>query len=165
MRALRPSLRRARYRSGKRNENRDRGGVASWLDRRVFRRCELKGESLGELEAAFARWRSGKRHAREAIPRALVERARRAVRTHGVGRVARATKVDRGRLTGSGQEERDGESGVAMPSFSRVEVLAPVGRTPIAEIETAAGVKLRVFAETHETLGLLRAMCGIGGVR
>jgi hypothetical protein len=36
---------------------------------------------------------------------------------------------------------------------------------PFAEIETRAGLKLRLFAQTDETLGLLSSLCGMGGSR
>ena len=58
----------------------------------------MKVESLHELKAAFDDWRSKKRHAREAVPADLVERARRMIGVHGLGAVAQATRVDRIRL-------------------------------------------------------------------
>lgn len=126
----------------------------------------MASESLEELGAAFEQWRSEKRHAREATPERLLDRARRAVATHGLGRVARITRVDRDRLKRSGRRVRSQETGVGvvMPTFSRVEVPAPLGRAPIAEVEIPGGVKVRVFAETDAMLGLLRAVCGTGGV-
>lgn len=119
----------------------------------------MKVESLEELKAAVDEWRRGKRHAREAIPHELFARARRAIRIHGLGRVAQATKFDRGRLSGKGGEVEP----VAMPAFSRLEISIPaVSNQPIAEIETATGLKLRFFVQTRETLSLLSAACGIG---
>jgi len=66
----------------------------------------MDGESLAALKAAFQGWRSRKQHVREAVPAALLQRARAAAGRHGAAAVARATKVARGRLdTGSrGQE-------------------------------------------------------------
>ena len=52
---------------------------------------------------------------------------------------------------------------VAMPSYSRVELEAPsVSSRPIVEVETPAGLKVRVYAETRESLGLLSSLCGMG---
>jgi hypothetical protein len=50
-----------------------------------------KVESLDELKTAAEDWRSKKSHAREAVPADLLQRARRAIRVHGLGGVARAT--------------------------------------------------------------------------
>jgi hypothetical protein len=36
---------------------------------------------------------------------------------------------------------------------------------PIAEVETGSGVTLRVFEQTAEMVGLLTAVCGLGGGR
>jgi hypothetical protein len=53
-----------------------------------------------------------------------------------------------------------------VPSFSRVEVMAPAATArPFAEIEMPTGLKLRVFAPTHEALGLLSSLCSTGGAR
>jgi hypothetical protein len=53
-----------------------------------------------------------------------------------------------------------------MPSFSRVELAAPAASTrPFAEVETGAGLKLRLFVQTEETLRLLSSLCGVGGGR
>jgi hypothetical protein len=47
-----------------------------------------------------------------------------------------------------------------------VELAAPaVAVRPFAEIETKAGVKLRLFTPTDQLLGLLSWMCGVGGGR
>jgi len=43
----------------------------------------MNEKSLDGLKAAFDSWRSKKRHPREAIPGALLARARRAARHHG----------------------------------------------------------------------------------
>ena len=121
----------------------------------------MKTDSLAELETAFIRWRKTKRHVREQVPDQLYSRALRAVRVHGLPAVARATKLDHSRLAGKskGKETRV----EAVPSYSRLELSAPSATgTPIAELETAAGLKLRVFTQTPETLNLLSSLCGIG---
>jgi hypothetical protein len=51
----------------------------------------MDGESLAELKAAFEKWRSKKRHVREAVPAQLLERARAAAARHGWAAVARAS--------------------------------------------------------------------------
>lgn len=134
----------------------------------------MKVESLEELKAAADDWRRKKRHAREAVPVELVERVRRTIGVHGLAGVVRATKIDRARLmagrTGLGKlskrVNRRRVRAAAVPSFSRVEVVAPAATSRLfAEIETPTGLKLRVFAQTHETLGLLSSLCGVGGTR
>jgi hypothetical protein len=129
----------------------------------------MKVDSLDELKAAFDGWRRKKRHAREAVPEELLERAHRAIGVHGLGSVARATKTDRGRLLLGGHarssRRRRAPAG-AVPSFTRLELVAPSATSPlIAEVETPAGVTLRIFTQTQETLGLLSSLCGIGGDR
>jgi hypothetical protein len=126
----------------------------------------MEVESLTGLRAAFEAWRSRKRHPREAIPGDLLERARAAARGHGPAAVARATKVGRERLKEDRRER--GESGTVaariVPAYSRVEVAAATAR-PFAEVETPAGLKVRLFTETGEALGLLSALLGAGGAR
>jgi hypothetical protein len=47
-----------------------------------------------------------------------------------------------------------------------LEVAAPLATSrPLAEVEMPTGVKLRIFIETAETLGLLSSLCGIEGAR
>jgi hypothetical protein len=63
-----------------------------------------------------------------------------------------------------------GESRVAagvVPTYSRVEVAAPEWPTPrpFAEVEMPTGVKVRLFKDTGEALGLLSALIGAGGAR
>lgn len=127
----------------------------------------MEVEALAALGTAFEEWRSGKRHAREAVPADLLERARRAARRHGPAAVARATKVDRSRLKieGTGQRERRGAR-VPVPSFSRVEIIAPGSAArPFAEIETGGGLKVRLFSQTDEALQLISLLCGPGAAR
>jgi hypothetical protein len=130
----------------------------------------MKVESLDELKAAFDAWRRQKRHAREAVPDDLLERARRAIRAYGLGPIARATRVDRGRLGRGrrvgGSRKRGIASAARLPSFSRVELAAPAATSrPFAEVETPTGLKLRIFAQTPETLDFVSSLCGVGGVR
>jgi hypothetical protein len=136
----------------------------------------MKVDSLDELKSAFAEWRRGKRHAREPVPEELLSRARRATKKHGERAVVRVTRIERSRLfrTRRGREgtqaARRDETKVAprsVPAFSRLSLGATSAASPraIAEVETAAGVKLRVFEQTPELMGLLTAACGLGGAR
>ena len=132
----------------------------------------MKVDSLSELKAAFAVWRRGKRHARQAVPDELMERARRATEVHGVKEVVRAIRVERARLF---RRPRDEVSAApqsapaaavvpAVPAFTRLELTPPVvAAQPIAELETPAGIKLRVFAESRAMLALVSSLCGVGG--
>jgi len=124
-------------------------------------------ESLAELTAAFERWRRRKRYPREAIPEELLKIARTAVRCHGLSAVARATKVDRDRLeTGEPRQRPRRPSAAGMPPFTRLEIHAPaVAVPPFAEVETATGLKLRLFTQTDQVLELLSSLCGAGGGR
>lgn len=125
----------------------------------------MKRGSLDELKAAFEEWRSRKRYRQEAIPAALLERARRAARAHGPAAVARATRVDRGRLeTGSRSRRARRPAAARAPAFSRLELAAPtVAARPFAELEMATGVKVRLFTQTDEVLGLISSLFGSGG--
>lgn len=135
----------------------------------------MRVDSLKELQSAFAQWRKRKKHVREAMPETLLARARRCADRHGGGAVARAVGVDRSRLLrGWTPKKASGRTGEvrlqtverAMPAFSLLELSAPsVSDGPVAEVETRDGVKLRLFKQTPEMLGLLSALCGIGGVR
>jgi len=125
-------------------------------------------DPLEELGAAFAEWRSKKKHVREATPEKLVDRARRAVAAHGEGCVARAVGINRERLRGTrGPPRKGGPAGLPMaPPYSRVEVAPPVGGgRPFAELELPSGAKLRLYSQSPEALGLLSAVCGTGGGR
>jgi hypothetical protein len=55
----------------------------------------------------------------------------------------------------------------SVPTYSRVEVVAATTGTPrpFAEVETPTGLKVRLFTETGEALGLLSALLGAGGAR
>jgi hypothetical protein len=127
----------------------------------------MEVESLAGLKTAFEEWRSRKRHPREAVPPELVKRAREAARRYGPAAVARATKVDRGRLK-VGRRSRVPSTAVAarVTTFSRLELAAPsVAARPFAEVETATGLKLRLFMQTDEALKLLSFLCVSGGAR
>ncbi len=130
----------------------------------------MRADSLSELRAAFAEWRRGKRYAREAVPETLLERSRRAAEVHGVKEVVQAIRVERSRLFrrrrgGVSAAARTAPAGLpALPAFTRVELAPPVvGAQPIAELETPAGIRLRVFVESHAMLGLVSSLCGVGG--
>jgi hypothetical protein len=52
-----------------------------------------------------------------------------------------------------------------VPSYSRIELSAPSATArPVAEVETAAGVKLKVFEVTPGTVSLLSALTAAGRV-
>jgi hypothetical protein len=123
----------------------------------------MKADSLKELKAAFDRWRRQKRHVREPVPDELWERACRAVGVHGLKGVVGVTKLERSRLVGRIESKKTRRA--TAPSFSRLELTAPSATTPIAEVETATGVKLRIFAQTQETFTLLSSLCGMGGTQ
>ena len=53
-----------------------------------------------------------------------------------------------------------------MPAFSRMALAAPAPTVgPFAELETAAGLKLRFFTQTDQTLELLSSLCAAGGAQ
>ena len=116
----------------------------------------MEAESLAALKKAFDEWRSGKRHVREAVPEPLLARARAATSRHGMTAVVRATKVDRERLA-FGQRRRARGSAQSVPAFSRIEFAGPTA-TAFAEVEMSTGLKVRLFAPTAETLGLLSSI-------
>jgi hypothetical protein len=132
----------------------------------------MKVDSLNELTVAFAEWRRGKRHVREAVPDRLLERARRGAEVHGVKEVVRAVRLERSRLFRNRPEERSAQALTmrpaqpVIPAFSRLELPPPpCGAVPIAELETPTGLKLRVFAESAAMVGLVASLCGMGGGR
>lgn len=131
----------------------------------------MADESLVELGEAFASWRRRKRHVREAVPEALIARARAAARQHGPAAVGRATGVQRDRLVVA-QAERRGVSGRSaasiVPAYSRVEMAAtaaPSFAQPFAEVEAPSGLKVRLFVESGGALELLAALLGAGGAQ
>jgi hypothetical protein len=130
----------------------------------------MQNESLSEVKTAFEEWRSKKRHAREAIPAALLEMARQAARRFGPTAVTRVAKVDRRRLKSARGTMRGvtrlSEVPARVPVFSRVELLAPTSaQPPFAEVELPTGLKLRLFAQSEATLALLGSLCGAGGAQ
>ena len=129
----------------------------------------MKVDTMEELSAAFEGWRSKKRHVREAVPSELRERVHRAIDVYGLGVVARATrlepsrlKAEHGRRTPSRTRKR---SGAMVPSYSRLELAPPtvVAERPFAEVETPAGVKVRLFGATTETMGLVTSLLAAAG--
>ena len=123
-------------------------------------------ESLTGLRAAFEQWRSRKRHAREAVPAALLERAREAARRHGPAEVSRATKVCRSRLKiADGGRRRSKAVVTGGPTFSRMELTAPVADRAFVELETTTGLKVRFLKQSTETLELIASLVSSGGGR
>lgn len=128
----------------------------------------MENESLAKLKAAFKDWRRKKRYLREAVPPDLLERARAAARRHGPAAVARATRVDRGRLKTGRRISRGGtrESAARVPAFSRVELAVPAATTqPFAEVEMPTGLKVRLFTQTDAALELLSSLFGARGAQ
>jgi hypothetical protein len=126
----------------------------------------MDGESLVELKAAFEEWRRRKRHPREAVPADLLRRARTAARHHGPAAVARATRVDRGRLKiGSSRGQKRRMPGASVPTYSRLDLAAPTAAHPFAEVEMPTGLRVRLFTESGEALRLLSSLLGAGGFR
>jgi hypothetical protein len=127
----------------------------------------MGGESLAELKTAFEKWRSRKRHVREAVPAELLQRARAAAARHGWAAVARATKVDRSRLE-SDRSRGGGRWAPATggPLYSRLELAAPAATArPFAEVEMPTGLRVRLFTDTGDALGLLSSLLGAGDRR
>ena len=126
----------------------------------------MKVETLEELRAAFEGWRRKKRHLREPVPLDLRERAHRAIAVYGLGVVARATRLEQGRL--KAEHGRRAGSDVRMPSYSRI-ALASAAATgaerPLAEVETPGGLKVRIFMHTPEVVGLVTSLLVMGGAR
>jgi hypothetical protein len=78
--------------------------------------------------------------------------------------VVRATKVEGSRLVRGEGPSRDGKGVGSRRSFTRLDLSAPSEAShPIIEVETPAGVKLRMYRPTPEAVGLLSSLCGIGG--
>jgi len=135
----------------------------------------MKSDSLDELQTAFADWRKTKKHRREAIPERLLARAQRCTVKHGVRAVVHATGVERARLfrgktvdepAKAVQAESTSAGSRPGPAFSRLQLGAPSVRPgPVAEVETDSGAKLRLYELTPEVIGLLGALCGVGGTR
>lgn len=127
----------------------------------------MEVESLAGLKTAFELWRNQKRYQHEAVPADLLRRARAVAQRHGPTEVARATKLDRRRLKiEQAARRRTRTATEQVPTFSRIEIVAPAGATrPFAEVETATGLKVRLFGSSAEALELISALCGLGGAR
>lgn len=126
----------------------------------------METESLTELTQAFKAWRRKKRHVREAVPVTLLERACQAIDGHGLGPVARAAKLERARLekVHADWSRRRKRRAAVVPPYSRV-VLGPAATTtaPFAELETPAGLKLRLYTQTPQVIDILSSVCATGG--
>lgn len=118
-------------------------------------------ESVDQLKLAFDAWRRTKKHNSEPAPDELAARACRAARVHGVGAVAKATKMTYERLRGGTELTGKRKAAVAVvPSYSRVEVMAPAATCqPLVEVEMVSGVKLRAFVLSPEAVGFLSSFC------
>jgi hypothetical protein len=120
--------------------------------------------SLEELGSAFETWRKNKRNAREAVPKALWAQTLRAIEKHGAHAVSQVTKIQRSRIVE--RAEKGKGKAVTVPVFSRVSISPPsVPGSPVAEVETAKGLKLRIFVQTDEMVKLLLTLCSSGGAR
>ena len=141
-------------------------------------------DSLDKLKTAFGGWRLKKRYLREPVPEKLMERARRAAAVHGVGPVAKAINFARlgesvgtvakrvvpparkSKRPGAAYSRRQAGTRVASatsPCYSMLTLPPPEAvLRPLVEVETPAGVKLRVFAITPETVSLLSSLSGTG---
>lgn len=120
--------------------------------------------SLEELGSAFANWRQNKRNSQEPVPKALWAQTLRAVEIHGAHAVSQVTKIQRSRIVKRAEKGRG--KAVTVPAFSRVTISPPsVPGSPVAEVETALGLKLRIFVQTDEMVKLLLTLCSSGGAR
>jgi hypothetical protein len=53
-----------------------------------------------------------------------------------------------------------------VPTYSRLELAAPAAAArPFAEVELPTGLKVRLFTETGDALGLLSSLLGARGAR
>ena len=133
-------------------------------------------EFLSDLKVEFREWRQRKAFNSEPIPGSLMTKAKAAAAKHGVGRVASALMVEGRRLKPCLSDAAMpavptkarvlAKPAVAakIPSYSRIEVAGSRGPQPLMEAETPVGVKLRVFAITPETIGVLSSFCrAVGG--
>jgi hypothetical protein len=84
-----------------------------------------------------------------------------------------ATKIERARLK-TGKRSRADKSvrkqAAHAPAFSRLDLSASATTTmiaPFAEIEMMTGLKVRLYSQTGEALGLLSSLLGLdaGGAR
>ena len=122
----------------------------------------MEVESLAGLKAVFEDWRSKKRYDREAVPAELRKMARDAARIHGAMAVWRVTKLDRRHLKVE-RRRRTRKASSGGPGYSRLDVEARTAvARPFAEVETATGLKVRLFAQTEEMVEMLSLLCSGG---
>jgi len=122
--------------------------------------------SLEELGSAFASWRQNKRNSQEPVPKALWAQTLRAVEIHGAAAVSQVTKIQRSRIVKRAEKGRVKGKAKTVPAFSRVTISPPsVPGSPVAEVETALGLKLRIFVQTDEMVKMLLTLCSSGGAR
>lgn len=121
--------------------------------------------SLEELGTAFANWRQNKRNTREPVPKALWAQTLVAAKKHGAHAVSQVTKIQRSRIVERAEKSKAQGEGT-VPAFTRVTISSPsVPESPVAEVETSSGLKLRIFEQTEEMVKLLLTLCSSGGTR
>ena len=131
-------------------------------------------DTLGSIKGAFDTWRRQKRYPRERMPEALLRRARRVAEVYGIGEVARHINIGPRYLKSSNDNPKNkmprhvvsksqNKPKKRSPKFSQIEVPAPLFTPqPIVEVETSLGIKIRLFALTSETIGLVSSFCRMG---
>jgi hypothetical protein len=123
-------------------------------------------ESLVELKAAIEAWRQEAAPAAGGAGGSLGASAGRSAAPRGSGGRSRATKVERARLAPGVKSPGEGEVTAASgPAYWRLEMppSTTTPRRPFAEVEMPTGVKVRLFTDTGEALGLLAGTCQRGG--
>jgi hypothetical protein len=122
--------------------------------------------SLEELGSAFETWRKNKRNAQEPVPKALWAQTLRAAEMHGAAAVSQVTKIQRSRIVKRAEKGRGKVKAKTVPAFSRVSISPPsVPGSPVAEVETTLGLKLRIFVQSDEMVKMLLTLCSSGGAR
>ena len=124
-------------------------------------------ESLDDLRNGFNEWRKNRSSARERVPEDLRVRVERAVKVHGMTQVARTTNLSTSWF--SVQKKRKANrvraKTLPVPAYTRIELTPPPLRSsPVAEAETAKGIKLRIFSFDSESIELLSSFYRAGGV-
>lgn len=127
----------------------------------------MTNESLDGLRNGFNKWRKKRGSVTERVPEDLRARVERAVKVHGISRVAQATSLSTSWF--SMQKKRRKAKVIQatrlpVPTYSRIE-LAPaiLSSSPVAEVETARGMRLRIFSFTAESTEVLSSFCRAGG--
>ena len=126
---------------------------------------------LSELKIEFRKWRRQKHCRSERIPDDLLAKAIVAAEEYGRGRVGRALRIETQRLCRGGEVTVRAAPNLAvsqtpsvpMPTFTKIQVAIPRGLQPLLEAETPAGMKLRVFTFTPDTVAVLSSFCHVGG--